>query len=458
MADTCALVLAAGDGKRMRSGKNKVLHEVLFKPMIDWVLDAAQAAGAGELCVVAGHLHEQLEEHLGDAVPVVLQKERLGTGHAVMQAAAFLEKHCGGDVVVLCGDAPFITGEALVAAYTAHSSSANDVTVITARVQQPTGYGRIRRGEDGAVQAIVEERDATAEEKRMNEINSGAYWFRCETLLQTLSKLQNNNAQGEYYLTDAVRLIAENGGRAAAFDAGDPDVVLGANDRTQLLALNEKARLRVLRRLMADGVSVVCTDGVVVGADVTVGADTVLLPGSILRGKTVVGERCVIGPNSLVEDSVFGDDIKFNASQAYRSRVENGVTIGPFAHLRPDSVLREMVHVGDFVEIKNSTIGAGTKVPHLTYVGDSDVGEKVNFGCGCVTVNYDGVNKHRTVVGDHAFIGCNTNLVAPVRVGDNAYTAAGSTITHDVPADALAVARSRQENKEGWVARRRRKK
>ncbi|MDR3644091.1 MAG: bifunctional UDP-N-acetylglucosamine diphosphorylase/glucosamine-1-phosphate N-acetyltransferase GlmU, partial [Clostridia bacterium] len=286
----------------------------------------------------------------------------------------------------------------------------------------------------------------------------GAYWFKADALLGVLGEIGSENAQHEFYLTDAVTLIYQKGLRAGSFLSADPDIVLGANDRAQLLQLNGIARKRVLARLMEDGVSLIDDSGVIVGPDVKIGADTLLLPGTIVRGSTSIGSGCVIGPNSLIESCTIGDGVVFNASQAYRSRIDSGVTVGPFSHIRPDCVLHERVHVGDFVEIKNSGIGEGTKVSHLTYVGDSDIGAQVNFGCGCVTVNYDGVSKHRTKVCDHAFIGCNTNLVSPVEVGENAYTAAGTTVTRNVPDNALAVGRTRQENIEGWVTRKRQKK
>jgi bifunctional UDP-N-acetylglucosamine pyrophosphorylase/glucosamine-1-phosphate N-acetyltransferase len=458
MLNIAAVILAAGEGKRMKSTKPKVLQEVLFKPMIDWVTDAAQAAGVPHICVVAGYGAAQLEAHLSGRFELALQQEQLGTAHAVQQAVGFLKKHMPQDVVILCGDAPLIGEETITLSYQAHKSSGSALTVITAQTQSPTGYGRIVRDSKGNVSRIVEEKDASPEEKLIGEVNSGAYWFKTSALLTALEKIKNNNAQGEYYLTDAVETINQMGLKSGTYLLPDEKLMAGANDRYQLQLLNGYAKERILRSLCDEGVTVADLFGVIVGPDVKIGRDTTLLPGTILRGKTTIGESCVIGPNSLAEDCEFADGVLFNASQAYRSSIGSGVTVGPFSHLRPNTVLADQVHVGDFVEIKNSNIGEGTKVPHLTYVGDSDVGRHVNFGCGCVTVNYDGVNKNRTKVGDNAFIGCNTNLVSPVAVGNNAYTAAGSTITKNVPEDALAVARSRQENIEGWVARKRPKK
>ena len=453
---TAAVVLAAGKGKRMKSRRSKVMQEVLFKPMIDWVLDAVDRAGIESVCTVVGPDDNEVGEHLKGRCETVVQPERLGTAHAVRQAEAFLRREAPEDVLVLCGDAPFITPQVIADSYAHHRAEECALTVITANAPDPTGYGRIVRGSDRRVLRIVEQKDADARQLAIREINSGAYWFRTETLLRALPAIRNGNAQGEYYLTDAVAVVGASGEKTDGFAVEDMAVTAGANDRVQLAALNEIARRRVLQRLMReDGVSVPNDAGVLIGPDVRIGCDTEILPGTIIRGRTVIGEGCVVGPGSLIEDCTFGNGIRFNASQAYHSRIEDGVTVGPFVHIRPNTLLHEKVHVGDFVEIKNSEIGVGSKVPHLTYVGDSDVGSRVNFGCGCITSNYDGVKKYRTTVGDDAFIGCNTNLVAPVAVGRRAYTAAGSTITKDVPDDALGVGRARQQNIEGWVTRRR---
>lgn len=446
----------------MKSDGPKVLCEVLFKPMLDWVIDAVRGAGIEDICVVTGYKGHLVEEHLlaqgylEGSCQTVLQEPRLGTGHAVMQAAGFIEDHQGGNVLVLCSDAPLMDSGSIRAALEAHQKGQNAATVVSARLDNPTGYGRIvREGADGSVSAIVEEKDASEAVRAIREVNSGAYWFEARGLLEVLPLLTNENKAGEYYLTDTLSLLLGRGRRVDAFAADTGDVVRGANNRAQLNGLTEKARRSILERLMEDGVDIPCTDGILVGPDVTVGANTCLLPGSILRGRTAVGANCVIGPNSLLEDSTVADGCRLNAVQCYQSTVGEGVTAGPFVHIRPNTVLAAGVKIGDFVEIKNSSIGEGTKVPHLTYVGDSDVGSGVNFGCGCVTVNYDGQEKNRCTVGDGCFIGCNTNLVAPVTLGDYAYTAAGSTITDSVPENALAIARARQVNKPGWVEKNR---
>jgi bifunctional UDP-N-acetylglucosamine pyrophosphorylase/glucosamine-1-phosphate N-acetyltransferase len=457
MVKAAAVILAAGEGKRMKSKEPKVLHEVLFKPMIDWVTDAIKVAGIDEICVVAGYAHRKLETHLKASCSIAIQTERLGTGHAVLQAKDFLLKTEPEDVVILCGDAPFIDGEIIDAAYEKHITENNAVTVITTNAKNPFGYGRIVR-KDGNVTNIVEEKDATDDEKQITEINSAAYWFKTSSLLVALAELKNDNVQGEYYLTDTIEIISEKGYNCGSFMLEDYGLIAGANDRKQLAALNTYARRIKLDCLYECGVTITDESGVTVGPDVTVGSDTTILPGTILKGKTKIGSFCVIGPNSLIDNCEIANNVVFNASQAYSAKIADYVTVGPFSHLRPNTDLREKVHVGDFVEIKNSVIGEGTKVSHLTYIGDSDIGKKVNFGCGCVTTNYDGIAKHRTKVGDNAFIGCNTNLLAPVEVGESAYTAAGSTITKNIPPYALAVARSRQENIEGWVTLKRPKK
>lgn len=461
MENSCAVVLAAGDGKRMKSSHPKVLSRVLFDPMLKWVLDSVKNAGVESACVVTGAKHEAVEAFLTSydpAVETVYQEQRLGTAHAVLQAAAFIEQFAGGSVLVLCGDAPFLDAETIHNALEFHKKEENAATVISAEADDPTGYGRIVRGSQGCLQAIVEERDADEEIRALQEVNSGAYWFQADALLSVLGRVENNNTQKEYYLTDTIRLLAEDGKRVNAFVSRRPETVLGANNCLQLHELNEHARRMVLERLMLDGVEIPCLDGIMIGPDVAIGRGTTILPGTILRGDVRIGEDCVIGPNSLVENSVIGSNVTLNAVQCCQSEIEDYVTAGPFVHIRPGSRLNSGVKVGDFVEIKNSTVGEGSKVPHLTYVGDSDVGAHVNFGCGCVTVNYDGKVKNRCKVGNYAFIGCNTNLVAPVEVGDGAYTAAGSTITENVPADALAIARARQINKEEWAKKRRKQK
>lgn len=453
MKNVCAVILAAGEGTRMKSSKPKVMAQVLFKPMIDWVVSAAEKGGVEDICVVKGYRAEILEEHLGGKYQTVLQAQRLGTGHAVMQAEDFIKAHMGGDVLILNGDAPLMDSETISSALEYHRNSGSQATVISAKVKNPFGYGRILRDENGDVKAIVEQKEATDEQKKIDEVNSGAYWFSAGALLTALDSLAKNHSDAgkEYYLTDAIEIILSQGSKACAFTASTSDVVLGANDRAQLYELNEIARKQILIKHMKNGVSIPCIDGVIISPDAQIGADTQILPGTIIKGNSIIGAECEIGPNSLIENSVVHDGVELNSTQVYSSEIKAGAHIGPFVRIRPDCVVGENVRVGNFVELKNARIGEKTSVSHLSYIGDAEFGKNINVGCGCATVNFNGRDKNKTVVGDRAFIGCGTFLVAPVEVGENAFTAAGSVITEDVPADSLAVARSRQVIKEDWV-------
>ena len=447
-----AIVLAAGDGKRMRSSKPKVMCEVLGDPMIDWVLDSIDGAGipAENTGVIVGNGADTVKAFLAKkgSYRTFMQTERKGTGHAVMQAAEMLK--AGENVLILCGDAPFVDSGTITAALTEHIHGGNDVTVVTADMPDPASYGRIRRDEDGAFIGIVEKKDCTLSQLGITEVNSGVYWFRAEALADALPKLTDDNAAGEFYLTDTVGIIRANGGKLGTYTAGDTNIVMGANSRAELMQLNIIAKMQVIAKHLDEGVEFVSTDGIIIGRNVEIGQDTLILPGTILRGNTVIGENCTIGPNSLIENCRIGNGVTLNNVQAYDSRVCDRVKAGPFVQLRPGTILHDGVKIGDFVEVKNSEIGVNTAIAHLTYVGDSDVGKGVNFGCGCVTANYDGINKYRTKIGDYAFIGCNTNLIAPVEIGENATTAAGSTITRTVPADSLAVERSQTKIIENW--------
>lgn len=454
MKKNCAVILAGGEGKRMKSNKPKALCELLFKPMLDWVADAVMQAGIEDICVVTGYKSEILEEYVSGRFETAFQSERLGTGHAVMQCRDFIAAHKDGNVLILNGDAPLMDVDTVKRSLDEHCNNNNSLTVITARLENPFGYGRIIRDENGSLAAIVEQKDADEQQALVNEVNSGGFWFNAQKLLWALDRLGNNNSQGEYYLTDTVAILKSENERLGAFIADSPDVILGANDRLQLLELNEKARQAELRHHLLNGVDIACTDGIVIGKGVEIGADTKILPGTILLGKTKIGEGCVIGPNSRLVDTLVGNFSKLDNVLSENAKIGDEADIGPFVHIRPNTVINNRVHLGNFVEVKNSTVDNGTKVSHLTYVGDSDVGKGCNFGCGCVTVNYNGKNKYRTTIGDHAFIGCNTNLIAPVSVGDYAYTAAGSTITEDVPSDALGIARAQQINKTDWVKKR----
>ncbi len=445
-----AVILAGGQGKRMKSDIPKPMFKVLGEPMLEWVIKACENAKLSNLCIVKGFMAEYIDEYLNGRYETVLQSERLGTGHAVMQARDFMEKNKDGNTLVLCGDAPFIDSNTIEKSLEMHINENNSVTVITANIDCPHGYGRIVRNNDNRLSSIVEEKDATDAQREIKEVNSGAYWFKTADLLEYLGELTQNNSQGEYYLTDSVFIAIGKGRNVNAYISENPNVVLGANDRKGLLELNTIARMEVIEKHLENGVEFTCTDGVFIGRDVKIEAGTEIMAGTNLRGNTVIGKDCVIGPNCIIEDCVVENNVTLNYVQAFKSKIDAGVRIGPWVHIRPGSHIKSKVKIGDFVEIKNSTIGEDTAVAHLTYVGDSDVGKKVNFGCGTVTVNYDGIVKSRCEIGDNCFIGCNTNLVAPVKLGKGVYTAAGTTVTKDVPDYALAIDRGTVRIKEGY--------
>ena len=443
-----SIILAAGEGKRMKSKLPKPLQKVCGKTLIDRVISAVTEAGAGKNIAVIGHMSDKMEEYLGDRVEYAYQRERLGTGHAVMQGIVSVSDK-DGSVIVVCGDTPLITAEMIKEAYGEHTKECRAATVITAVCDNPFGYGRIVR-RDGRVVKIVEQKDAAEEEKRINEINSGMYIFDIQRLKSALAKITNDNAQGEYYLTDAIEILINEGETVGAYIT-DMEQIMGVNDRAQLAEADRLLNRRNVKALMEGGVMVLNPDTVRVDDDVKVGADTVIYPNTILEGATKIGENCIIGPNTRIINCKISDNTEVQSSVATDSEIGSGTVVGPFAYIRPGSKIGDNIKVGDFVEIKNASIGNGTKIAHLTYVGDADVGERVNFGCGTVVVNYDGIHKHRTTIEDDCFIGCNTNLVSPVTVRKGAYTAAGSTITDEVPQDALAIARARQVVKEGWA-------
>lgn len=445
-----AVILAGGMGKRMKSDKPKVLLEVLGKPMLQWVIDACNDAGISNICVVKGYGADMLDEYLLGSLRTVLQPERLGTGHAVSCASCFLEEFSDGNTLIAYGDSPFIDPETIKSSLELHIASKSAVTVITARLDNPRGYGRIIRSEDG-IEGIVEEKDCSDSQRKINEISSGCYWFNTKKLLEALPRLQRNNSQGEYYLTDTISILKSDGCVAQAYLSDNQDSVLGANDRAGLLKLNDIARMKVIFKHLEAGVELISTDAVTISPDVKIAPGAKILPGSMLMGKTIIGMDSVIGPNTRLLNVTVGERSTLDNVVATDSRVGSDAKIGPFVQLRPGSVIADKAHIGNFVEIKNSAIGKGSSVSHLTYIGDSDVGKNVNFGCGTVTVNYDGSVKSRCEIGDNAFIGCNTNLVAPVKIGEAAYTAAGSTITKDVPDGALAIERGTQVIKEDYA-------
>jgi bifunctional UDP-N-acetylglucosamine pyrophosphorylase/glucosamine-1-phosphate N-acetyltransferase len=446
MSDLFAIVLAAGQGTRMKSRKHKVLHPVCGKAIIDHILDQLERLGTAQTIVVVGHHAESVQAHVGDRATFVLQEEQLGTAHAVRQAEGILADK-EGTTLVLNGDHPLFTADTLERLVRSHRERQSAATVLTAELADPTGYGRVVRGEDGRVVRIVEHKDATEEERRIREVNTGTFCFDNRLLFESLKEVNNDNQQGEYYLPDVITILQKKGKHIGAETIEDPDEAHGVNNRVQLAEAEAIMRRRLLKAHMMNGVTVIDPANTYIEADVQIGADTVIHPGSHLRAGTVIGEGCVIGPQADLTNVVVGDGAHIQYSVLKDARVDDGATVGPFAYVRPGSHLESFTKVGCFVDIKNARLGKGSKVSHLGYVGDADVGEGVNIGCGAVTVNYDGVNKHKTVIENGAFIGCNVNLVAPVTVGKGAYVAAGSTITNDVPGDALAIARERQTNK-----------
>ena len=434
----------------MKSAIPKVLHAVGGKSMLRHVMTAAEQAGAKRMLVVVGFGGDKVQAEIGAAAEFVLQAEQLGTGHAMMQVQPVLAGF-SGTILLLCGDTPLLTGQALLDLVAAHQQSGAAATVLTAKPADATGYGRILRDESGQVLGIVEQKDATAEQKQIGEINTGIYCFEAAPLFAALAGLTCNNAQKEYYLTDVLAILAQAGQQVGAVEVADFQETLGINSRLQLAEAEKILRQRKLVELMDSGVTVMDPASTFVDASVSVGEDTVLYPFTWLEGETTIGRDCRIGPNSRISDSQLGDAVTLHFSYAHECKIAGGVSVGPYVHLRPDTELSAGVKVGNFVEIKNSRVGVGSKLPHLSYIGDADIGSGVNIGCGTITVNYDGKKKHRTVVGDTAFVGCNSNLVAPVSVGSGAYIAAGSTITKDVPDGALGVGRARQSNIAGWV-------
>ncbi|GAW91657.1 bifunctional UDP-N-acetylglucosamine diphosphorylase/glucosamine-1-phosphate N-acetyltransferase GlmU [Calderihabitans maritimus] len=448
-----AVVLAAGKGKRMRSRLPKVLHKVAGKYMVEHVLEALRGAGVKNIILVLGHEAELVKEKVARDVEVAYQREQLGTGHAVMQAKALLPGD-GEDVLVVCGDTPLLTAQTLKELIERHQENRAAVTILTSILPDPTGYGRIVRGPDGKVIRIVEEKDATPEEREIREINTGTYCFRQEELLSALEEIRPDNAQGEYYLTDTIDILIRRGLTVEAVQ-GSAEETLGINNRVQLAEAEKILRKRINCALMEAGVTILDPDSTFIDAGVEIGQDTVILPFTFIQGNTYIGSGCTIGPGVTVRDSRVGDNVSLQYSVVTESEIGDGCSVGPYAYLRPGTVLAPNVKIGDFVEVKNSRIGAGSKVPHLSYIGDATIGTGVNIGAGTITCNYDGEKKWPTKIGDGAFIGSNTNLVAPVEVGEDAMVGAGSTITRDVPAGDLAICRGKQINLKGYARKKR---
>ena len=460
--EAAVLVLAAGAGTRMRSDTPKVLHTLGGRSMLAHALHSVANAAPGHLVVLLGHDRDRVEpavaelaDQLGRPIQIAVQEEQLGTGHAVRCALTALPDDYTGVVVVTYGDVPLLDADTLAGLIAAHTAESAAVTVLTTTLPDPTGYGRVVRTPDGQVMAIVEQADAGPSELAIQEINAGVYAFDAAALRSALARLQPHNAQQELYLTDVIAIVRSDGLVVRAKHVDDSTLVAGVNDRVQLAELGAELNRRIVAAHQRAGVTIVDPATTWIDVDVTIGRDTVVQPGTQLLGTTQIGERCVIGPDTTLADVTVGDAASVVRTHGGQSSIGDGAVVGPFAYLRPGTALGADGKLGAFVETKNATIGTGTKVPHLTYVGDADIGEHSNIGASSVFVNYDGENKSRTTIGSHVRTGSDTMFVAPVTVGDGAYTGAGTVVREDVPPGALAISSGPQRNIEGWVAKKR---
>lgn len=447
-----AIILAAGKGTRMKSDLPKVLHQVTGLSMLEHVFRSVQAIAPEQLVTVVGHKAELVQAELDGRSDFVLQSEQLGTGHAVMMAEPALAG-LEGQTLVIAGDTPLITGDSLANLIRFHINHKNVATILTAEADNPFGYGRIIRNQHDEVTKIVEQKDASDFEQQVKEINTGTYVFDNKRLFEALKNINTNNAQGEYYLTDVIGIFKEAGEKVGAYKLRDFNESLGVNDRVALATAEKIMRDRINTAHMINGVSLIDPATTYIDSDVELAPEVIIEPNVTIKGKSSIGRATVLTSGSYIVESSIGQEAVITNSMIEHSRLADGVTVGPYAHIRPDSSLARGVHIGNFVEVKGSSIGENSKAGHLTYIGNAEVGSDVNFGAGTITVNYDGKGKFKTVIGNHVFIGSNSTLIAPLTIGDNALTAAGSTINKDVPADNVAIGRSRQENKDGYAKR-----
>ncbi|HHQ1149851.1 TPA: bifunctional UDP-N-acetylglucosamine diphosphorylase/glucosamine-1-phosphate N-acetyltransferase GlmU [Listeria innocua] len=450
MSKRYAVVLAAGQGTRMKSKLYKVLHPVCGKPMVEHVVDQISTLDVDKVVTIVGHGAEKVQEHLAGKSEFVKQDEQLGTAHAVLQAKSELAGKDGVTLVV-CGDTPLIEASTMEALLKYHHEKRAKATILTTVIEDPTGYGRIIRDDLGIVEKIVEHKDATEKEQRISEINTGTYCFDNKALFEALENVSNDNVQGEYYLPDVIKILKDADEVVAAYKMESFEESLGVNDRIALAEASKLMQRRINENHMRNGVTLVNPENTYIDIDVKIGQDTVIEPGVMLRGKTVIGDDCVVTSGTEIVSSVIGERVHVRNSSIFESKVGDDVQIGPYAHLRPESDIHNHVKIGNYVETKKAVVGEGTKLPHFIYMGDAEIGKNVNVGCGSIAVNYDGKNKAKTIIGDNVFVGCNSNLIAPVKVGDRAFIAAGSTITKDVPEDALGIARAKQDNKLGYA-------
>ncbi|MFA5524736.1 MAG: bifunctional UDP-N-acetylglucosamine diphosphorylase/glucosamine-1-phosphate N-acetyltransferase GlmU [Tissierellales bacterium] len=448
-----SIILAAGEGTRMKSKFPKVMHKICGKPLLSHVINTSRISGIDKNIVIIGKgadlvrnsVEEEVffvEQPMGEGLPY-------GTGFAVMQAKDHIKDD--SQVIILYGDTPLITKETIRNIIDYHKNGNYEATVLSANFEDPTGYGRILRDDKGNVKAIVEHKDANELERKIKEINSGIYCFNGKGLKVALDKLDNNNAQNEYYITDAIKILNDLGLKVGGYKISDSEEIFGINSRIQLAEAEEIMRKRINNYHMTNGVTIISPNNTYIDADVNIKRDTIIYPGAIIEGKTSIGEDCIIGQNSRILDSHIGKGVEIQISTIIESKIDDNTHIGPYAYLRPNSDIGKNVKIGDFVEVKNSKIDDNSKASHLSYIGDAHIGKGVNIGCGTIFVNYDGKKKHRTVVEDNVFIGCNSNIVSPVEIEEGAYIAAGSTITERVPKGSLSIARAKQVNKEDWV-------
>lgn len=449
MATKNTIILAAGKGTRMKSKLYKVLHRLCGKTMVDHVLTQVQKANMNNIVTVVGFGADAVRENLGNRTKYVVQEKQLGTGHAVLQAEKLLGD-LDGMTMVVSGDTPLFTTKTFENLFTYHQNKKAKATILTSKAPDPTGYGRIVRNDLGIVEKIVEQKDATTEEQAIDEINTGVYVFDNRSLFQALHKINNHNAQGEYYLTDVIEVLKQEGETIAAYKMDDFNESMGVNDRIALADATRIMQERINRQHMADGISMIDPQRTYIDAGVKIGSDTIIEPGVQLKGNTVIGNDCYIGANSEIRNSVIHDHVTVTSSLIEESEMLDHSDIGPNSHLRPHALIGKHVHLGNFVEVKKASIGEGTKVGHLTYVGNAKLGKNINVGCGVIFVNYDGAHKHETTVGDDSFIGSNSNLIAPLDIQDHSFIAAGSTINRPVNQYDMAIARSRQTNKPGY--------
>lgn len=444
----CSVILGAGLGKRMKSELPKVLHEICGMSLVEHVLLNVEQAGVEDIALIVGHKSELVKEKTKNRYNYFLQKEQLGTAHALMQARAFLEEHIASRVIVLCADAPFIMEDTLREFIAFAKDNDLDAGVLTAVLQDARAYGRIIR-QNGGLDKIVEAKDATPAQLAVREVNSGAYIFKAESLLAVLDKITDDNAQHEYYLTDAIGLLIKQDKKVDAFIAKDPNVMLGINTRKELCEARAIMQRMINEKHLENGVNIIDEQNTYIDRQVKIACTATIFPNTMVLGNTSIAAGATI-KGGRIEDSNIGENCVIDMSVIEQSTIEQNAKIGPFAHLRPNSLVQDGAKIGNFVETKNTVVGKGSKLSHLTYAGDGKIGSNVNIGCGVVFVNYDGATKYQTTIEDNCFIGCNANLIAPVHIGKDAFVAAGSTITEDVPAGSLAIARSRQTIKEDW--------